>query len=62
MARRNLADPNFEPSDEDFRELLHHAGEDARAANAAAEKALRERIQTLRRRAIDEAGDADVQP
>jgi hypothetical protein len=52
MAKRNLADPAFEPSDEDFRELLHNAGEDARAAHQKAMEAMREQIQALRQVAI----------
>lgn len=44
MPARNLADPSFEPSDEDFRELLHRAMEGARAGHEAAERAMREQI------------------
>ena len=35
MTKRNLADPDWEPSDEDFAELLSHVGDDIRASQAA---------------------------
>jgi excisionase family DNA binding protein len=35
MTKRNLADPDWEPSDEDFAELLSHVGDDVRASQAA---------------------------
>ena len=48
MAERNLADPEYEPSDEDFAELLGHAGADARERCARAERLLWERIHAER--------------
>lgn len=44
MAQPNLADPDFEPTDEQFAELLRRAGDDARASHRAAEKAVREQV------------------
>ncbi len=55
MTTRNLADPNFEPTDEDFRDLLHAAGTDAREAHVAAESLVRERIRALRAAATQTA-------
>jgi hypothetical protein len=59
MAKRNLADPAFEPSDEDFRELLHNAGEDARAAHQKAMEVMREQIQALREAAVTRTTPSD---
>jgi hypothetical protein len=50
VARRNLADPSFEPSDEDLRELLAHAADDARGRRARADAILRERVRAERAR------------
>lgn len=47
---RNLADPSFEPTDEDFRELMQRAMGSVRAEHDAAERALRERIRIERQR------------
>jgi len=47
---RNLADPSFEPTDEDFRELMHKAMSPVRAEHDAAERAMRERIRVERER------------
>ncbi len=40
MTARNLADTEWEPSDEDFAELLRHVGEDIRAAQAEVQRRL----------------------
>jgi hypothetical protein len=48
MAERNLADPNWEPSDEDFSELLGHVGEDIREAQADVERRLRATLDDAR--------------
>jgi hypothetical protein len=52
----NLADPAVEPSDEQFRELLHRAANDARAEHAAADQAMRERVRAERERLLAEGG------
>ena len=44
MRPRNLADPSFEPSDDDLRELLAHAAQDARARHARAAEIVHERV------------------
>ncbi|MFN7702328.1 MAG: hypothetical protein ACK6CU_02925 [Deltaproteobacteria bacterium] len=48
MTARNLADPSYEPSDEDLRELLARAAVDARAGHIRAETMLLERIRAER--------------
>lgn len=48
MTARNLADPSYEPSDEDFRELLARAAADARVGHVRAETMLREQIRAER--------------
>lgn len=53
MTKRNLADPDFEPSDEDFRELLHNAMIDVREGWEETEREFRERIQAERARMKD---------
>ncbi len=59
----NLADPTVEPTDEQFLELLHRAGNDARAAREAAEVALRESVRVERdRRRAEFARSADAKP
>jgi hypothetical protein len=40
MNARNLEDPTWEPSDEDFDELLQHVGDDIRAAQAEVQRKL----------------------
>jgi hypothetical protein len=47
---RNLADPNYEPSDDELRELLAHAGDDARARHARAQAISEERVRAERAR------------
>jgi hypothetical protein len=48
VIERNLADPNWEPSDEDFEELLGHVGEDIREAQADVKRKLRAMIEDAR--------------
>ena len=48
MSRQNLADPSYEPSDEELRELLARAGTDARRDHARAEAMLRAQIRAER--------------
>lgn len=50
MRERNLADPDYEPSDEDLRELLAAAGGDARERHARAARILEERERAERDR------------
>jgi hypothetical protein len=52
MATPNLADPDFEPTDEQFAELLRRAGDDARASCAEAERAARALVEAERAKAI----------
>lgn len=52
--RRNLADPSYEPTDEDFRELMQSAMDQARAGHREAERALRERVRIARERVLAE--------
>lgn len=52
-APRNLADPSYEPGDDEFRELLHRAGDDARAGRIAMASALRAKIAAAREKALD---------
>jgi hypothetical protein len=40
MVERNLADPDWEPSDEDFNELLRHVGDDIRAVQGEVQRNL----------------------
>ena len=48
MSARNLEDPTWEPSDEDFDELLQHVGDDIRAAQAGVQKTLDETLAKAR--------------
>jgi hypothetical protein len=43
-----MGDPSFEPSDEDIRELLSRAADDARAGHLRAKAMLREPIRAER--------------
>jgi phytoene/squalene synthetase len=52
MAKPNLADPDFEPTDEQFAELLRRAGDDARASCAEAERAARALVEAERAKVI----------
>ncbi|MBI2389393.1 MAG: hypothetical protein HYV09_07330 [Deltaproteobacteria bacterium] len=51
MADRNLADPNYEPTDEELRELMHRAFQGVTARRALAEREMRERMAEARARA-----------
>jgi hypothetical protein len=48
VSTRNLADPDYEPTDDDFRELLASAATDARERHARAEALVRERVRAER--------------
>ncbi len=52
MTPRNLADPSYEPSDEDFAELTHRAFADVRAQNDAALARIRAEIEKAREEAL----------
>ena len=52
MTLRNLADPAYEPSDEDFAELTHKAFAGVRAQNDAALTKLRAEIEKARADAL----------
>jgi len=63
MPAPNLADPTIEPTDEQFRELLHRAAVDARAGHHAADRAMRERLRAERARLRSELpGSTDPRP
>lgn len=51
MALRNLADPDYEPTDEELRELMHRAFAGVTARRAWAEQQMRERMALARERA-----------
>jgi hypothetical protein len=51
VSRRNLADPDYEPTDEDLVELAHEAFAGVREANEAALTRMRAAIATERRAA-----------
>jgi hypothetical protein len=50
MAQRNLADPAYEPSDEDLAVLMREAFANVKRQRAVADEALRERISVERAR------------
>jgi len=52
MTTRNLADPAYEPSDEDFAELTHKAFEGVRAQHDASLAKLRSEIKEARSKAL----------
>jgi hypothetical protein len=49
MATRNLADPDWEPSDEDFAELLRHAADDVAEVRAEVARRLKATIAAARK-------------
>jgi hypothetical protein len=53
MQRRNLADPSFEPTDADLRELAQRAAVDVRERQERARRELRERIAREREAAFE---------
>ena len=52
LPKRNLADPNYEPSDEDFRELCLKAFAGLKERRQLADRRLQEEIQRLRKEAL----------
>lgn len=54
--RVNLADPNYEPTDEDLRELSREAFADVALKNAEALARLGEEIEELRRQVLASLG------
>jgi hypothetical protein len=52
LPKRNLADPNYEPSDEDFRELCLKAFAGLKERRLLADRRLQEEIQRLRKDAL----------
>ncbi len=52
MSARNLADPAYEPSDEDLAELMHKAFAEVGARNAASLAKLRVEIEAARAEAL----------
>jgi hypothetical protein len=54
---RNLADPSYEPSDEELQELSHAAFADVGARHDAALARLRAEIQKLRAAALQQFGE-----
>lgn len=64
LPKRNLADPNYEPSDEDFRELCLRAFAGLKERRQLADQRLQEEIQRLRKEALallHEKADTDSQ-
>lgn len=57
MPSRNLADPEWEPSDEDFAELLRHVGDDVRAARLEAQRKLEAALADARIQGAREAAE-----
>lgn len=49
---RNLADPSYEPTDEELAELMRRANEHATRGRLAAEEALRARMASERTEAL----------
>ena len=49
MTARNLADPEWEPSDEDFAELLRHAADDVAEVRAEVARRLKATIAAARK-------------
>ena len=49
VATRNLADPDWEPSDEDFAELLRHAADDVAEVRAEVARRLEATIAAARK-------------
>jgi len=49
VATRNLADPDWEPSDEDFAELLRHAADDVAEVRAEVARRLKATIAAARK-------------
>lgn len=52
VKRANFADPDYEPTDEDLRELSREAFADVARKNAEAQAHLAEKIEALRREVI----------
>jgi hypothetical protein len=52
-AVKNLADPNFEPTDDDLIELAKRAFAHVRAAGEEANRRLREQIASARKAALE---------
>ena len=48
MSARNLADPAYEPSDDELRELFARVGDDARARRARAVVVLAEQVRAAK--------------
>ena len=59
MAERNLADPNYEPTDEELRELMHRAFQGVVARRVLAEEQMRERMTLARARAAGSSANAE---
>ncbi len=57
MATRNLADPEWEPSDEDFDELLRRVGDDVRAAQAEVQRKLEAALAEARTQGARDAAE-----
>jgi hypothetical protein len=58
MHARDLADPSYEPTDEELRELMRRALADALARRDAAERAFRQHIAKIRAEALEAAQSA----
>jgi hypothetical protein len=57
MATRDLADPDWEPSDEDFAELLRHAADDVAEVRAEVARRLKATIAAARKPSSVDPGE-----